>query len=53
MRYITVRKGDTLGKIAKRVYGNVMMYKKIYEANPDILRRADKIYIGQRLRVPE
>ncbi len=53
MRYITVRKGDTLGKIAKRVYGNVMMYKKIYEANPDILRRPDKVYIGQRLRVPE
>jgi len=24
MRYVTVRKGDTLGKIAKRVYGNVM-----------------------------
>ena len=53
MRYITVRKGDTLGKIAKRVYGNVMDYKKIYEANPDILRRPDRIYIGQRLRVPE
>ncbi len=53
MRYITVRRGDTLGKIAKRVYGNVMMYKKIYEANPDILKRPDRVYIGQRLRVPE
>jgi nucleoid-associated protein YgaU len=53
MRYITVKKGDTLGKIAKRAYGNVMEYKKIYEANPDIVRRPDKIYVGQRLRVPE
>jgi len=53
MRYVTVQKGDTLGKIAKRIYGNVMDYKKIYEANPDLLRRADKIYVGQRLRVPE
>ncbi len=53
MRYVTVRKGDTLGKIAKRVYGNVMAYKKIYEANPDILRRPDRIYIGQKLRIPE
>jgi len=53
MRYIRVKKGDTLGKIAKKVYGNVMDYKKIYEANPDILRRPDKIFIGQRLRVPE
>jgi len=53
MRYIIVKKGDTLGKIAKRVYGNVMAYKKIYEANPDILKRPDRIYIGQKLRVPE
>ncbi|MCH9741228.1 MAG: LysM peptidoglycan-binding domain-containing protein [Epsilonproteobacteria bacterium] len=53
MRYVTVRKGDTLGKIAQRVYGNVMDYKRIYDANPDILRRPDRIYIGQRLRVPE
>jgi nucleoid-associated protein YgaU len=53
MRYVIVKKGDTLGKIAKRVYGNVMDYKKIYEANPDILRRPDRIYIGQKLRVPE
>ncbi|MCK4442419.1 MAG: LysM peptidoglycan-binding domain-containing protein, partial [Sulfurovaceae bacterium] len=53
MRYITVKKGDTLGKIAQKVYGNVMYYKKIYKANPDILRRADRIYIGQKLRVPE
>jgi nucleoid-associated protein YgaU len=53
MRYITVRKGDTLGKIAKRAYGNVMDYKKIYEANPDMVRRPDRIYVGQRLRVPE
>jgi len=53
MRYVIVKKGDTLGKIAKRVYGNVMAYKKIYRANPDILKRPDKIFIGQKLRVPE
>jgi nucleoid-associated protein YgaU len=52
MRYYIVKKGDTLGKVAKRFYGNVMDYKKIYEANPDILRRPDKIYIGQKLRIP-
>jgi len=53
MRYVVVRKGDTLGKIAKRVYGKASDYKKIFKANPDILRRPDRIYIGQRLRVPE
>lgn len=53
MRVWVVQKGDTLGKIAKEVYGNVMDYKKIYEANPDILRRPDKIYVGQKLRIPK
>lgn len=52
MRYIIIKEGDTLGKIAKKYYGNVMEYKKIYQANPDILRRPDKIYIGQRVRIP-
>ena len=53
MRIIIVKKGDTLGKIAKRAYGNVMEYKKIYTANPDILNRPDRIYIGQKLRIPK
>jgi nucleoid-associated protein YgaU len=53
MRIIVVRKGDTLGRIAKRAYGNVMEYKKIYKANPDILKRPDRIYIGQKLRIPK
>ncbi len=53
MRIIVVQKGDTLGKIAQRAYGNVMDYKKIYQANPDILNRPDRIYVGQKLRIPE
>ncbi len=51
MRIIIVKKGDTLGKIAQRAYGNVMDYKKIYRANPEITR-PDRIYIGQKLRIP-
>jgi nucleoid-associated protein YgaU len=53
MRIIIVKKGDTLGKIARRAYGNVMDYKKIYSANPDLINRPDRIYIGQKLRIPE
>jgi len=53
MRIIVVRRGDTLGKIAKRAYGNVMEYRKIYKANPDILKRPDRIYVGQKLRIPK
>jgi len=51
MRIIRVKKGDTLGKIAKRAYGNVMEYKRIYTANPEVTR-PDRIYIGQKLRIP-
>jgi nucleoid-associated protein YgaU len=52
MRYHIVKKGDTLGKIAKKYYGNVMEFKKIQQANPDILRRPEKIHIGQKIRLP-
>ena len=51
MRIIIVKKGDTLGKLAKRAYGNVMEYKRIYKANPEITR-PDRIYIGQKIRIP-
>lgn len=51
MRIIVVRKGDTLGRIAKRAYGNEMDYKKIYRANPEVTR-PERIYIGQKLRIP-
>ena len=53
MRMIIVKKGDTLGKIAQRAYGDSTNYKKIYAANPDLINRADRIYIGQKLRIPE
>ncbi len=53
MRHVVVKSGDTLSGIAYAVYGSIVHYTKIYEANDDILRNPDKIYIGQRLRVPE
>ena len=51
MRIIIVKKGDTLGKLAQRAYGNGGDYKKIYRANPEVTR-PDRIYIGQKLRIP-
>jgi len=52
MRFIVVKKGDTLGGIARKAYGDAREYKKIFQANPDILRQADMIHIGQKLRIP-
>lgn len=48
----TVKSGDTLGAIAKEVYGDVMQYKAIYERNSDRLVSADCIYEGQIIVLP-
>ncbi|MDJ0794888.1 MAG: peptidoglycan-binding protein LysM [Woeseiaceae bacterium] len=44
--------GDTLGAIAKRYYGKASMYTKIFEANRDIIEDPNKIYPGQKIRIP-
>jgi nucleoid-associated protein YgaU len=47
-----VQAGDSLSKIAKRVYGNASAWKKIFEANRDLLKDPDKIFPGQKLKLP-
>ena len=44
--------GDTLGGIAKRYYGKASAYMKIFEANRDIIDDPNKIYPGQKIRIP-
>lgn len=48
----TVASGETLGKIAKKYYGNAMKYTAIFEANTDILKNPDVIKVGQELVIP-
>ena len=48
----TVEKGDSLSKIAQKVYGKASLWKKIYEANQDHIKDPDLIYPGQVLRLP-
>lgn len=45
-----VQKGDNLSKIAKKYPG--MTWKKIFDANTDILKDPNLIYPGQKLRIP-
>lgn len=47
-----VKYGDTLGKIAKAVYGVTNDYKLIYERNKDRLASANMIYEGQVIVLP-
>ncbi|HNE28740.1 MAG TPA: LysM peptidoglycan-binding domain-containing protein [Saprospiraceae bacterium] len=48
----TVEKGDSLSKIAKHFYGDMMKYKQIFEANRSILDDPDRIEVGQELIIP-
>jgi nucleoid-associated protein YgaU len=49
----TVVKGDSLSKIAKREYGDMHLWRKIYEANRDVIDNPDLIEPGQNLIIPE
>jgi nucleoid-associated protein YgaU len=48
----TVLAGDSLSKIAKREYGDANAWKRIYDANRDIIKDPDLIYPGQTLKIP-
>lgn len=48
----TVKKGESLSKIAKKYYGNAMKYNAIFEANKRILKNPDIIHPGQELIIP-
>jgi LysM repeat protein len=49
---VTVKKGDTLSKIAKEHLGNANLYHQIFEANRPMLKDPDEIFPGQVLRIP-
>jgi len=50
--FYTVQSGDTLGKIAQQHYGAANKYTVIFAANQPMLTDPDKIYPGQKLRIP-
>jgi nucleoid-associated protein YgaU len=52
VEYYIIRKGDTLSKIAKQHYGDANKYPKIFEANREVIKDADLIFPGQKIRIP-
>lgn len=52
-RAYTVKAGDTLSKIAQKVYGDANKHMKIFEANREQIVNPDKIQAGQELVIPE
>ncbi len=50
---VIVQPGNSLWRIARRVYGRGVQYTIIYEANADQIRDPNLIYPGQIFEVPE
>ena len=52
VEYYIIVKGDTLSKIAKQYYGDANKYPRIFEANREVIKNADLIFPGQKIRIP-
>jgi len=50
--YYIIVKGDTLSAIAKKYYGDANKYPRIFEANREVIKDANLIFPGQKIRIP-
>jgi nucleoid-associated protein YgaU len=53
VEFYVIQKGDTLSAIAKQFYGDANAYPRIFEANREVIKDADLIYPGQKIRIPK
>ena len=51
--FYIIEKGDSLWKIAANAYGNGAKYTAIFEANREVIEDPDKIFPGQKIRIPK
>ena len=52
VEYYTIQAGDNLSSIAKKFLGSASAYTRIFEANREVIKDPDKIYVGQKIRIP-
>jgi len=50
--YYIIQSGDNLSKISKHFYGDANKYNRIFEANREVIKDVDKIFPGQKIRIP-
>jgi nucleoid-associated protein YgaU len=50
-RYYEIKSGDTLWAAAKKFYGAGNRYTQIFEANREVIKDPDKIFVGQKIRI--
>ena len=52
-QYYIIKAGDTLSAIAKQFYGDANKYHAIFEANREVIKDANLIFPGQKIRIPK
>ena len=52
-QYYIIKAGDTLSAIAKQFYGDANKYPKIFDANREVIKDANLIFPGQKIRIPK
>ena len=52
VEYYEIQKGDTLWAISSKFLGKGHRYTEIVEANLEVIKNADLIYPGQKIRIP-
>ena len=50
--FYEIQKGDTLWAIAKIHYGDGTKYHQLFEANREVIKDPDRIFPGQKIRIP-
>ena len=52
-QFYVIKSGDTLSAIAKQFYNDANKYPKIFEANREVIKDANLIFPGQKIRIPK
>lgn len=52
-QYYVIKSGDTLSAVAKQFYGDANKYNAIFEANREVIKDANLIFPGQKIRIPK
>lgn len=53
VEYYEIVSGDTLPAIAKKYYGKSSECPRIFQANKEVIKDPNKIYVGQKIRIPK
>lgn len=51
--YYVIESCDTLWGSAAKFLGNGSKYPEIFEANREVIEDTDKIFVGQKIRIPK